>query len=317
MKTLAPSRWLAAATLIAALIAPTVGRSAPARRKVKPQPAAPASVEAKPQTGMSLEEVEGLDVVNMPASVRSRIGVNLTSTALETPGTYRMLLEIELDSLGLVQGARIVRGGTPFDSAAVDAVRWWLFEPARREGGANAVSLRVPFEIVVPADADPVSPDVLTLALQAEAAGDLRGALDAWTGVCARVGTNPMLADDWTPRVHAIRIAAQLKPAPTVPMMTEATALGTRSRMQRDISRAGNMDYRQIFDEVLRVTPWYGEVYRWRASARAASGDRDGAIRDVRCFALAVRDSASQVLAGRALRALAARDTVAALTMLK
>jgi len=70
-------------------------------------------------------------------------------------------------------------------------------------------------------------------------------------------------------------------------------------------------------DQVLGEAPWYAAAYRWRASARAASGQRMGAMRDVLCYRLAAPDSAGRALAGRALAALAAADTLAALTMLK
>jgi hypothetical protein len=63
--------------------------------------------------------------------------------------------------------------------------------------------------------------------------------------------------------------------------------------------------------------PWYADAYRWRASARAASGQRAGALRDVLCYEIATRDSARLAMADRALVALATGDTLAAMTLLK
>ena len=100
-------------------------------------------------------------------------------------------------------------------------------------------------------------------------------------------------------------------------MPAEASALGTHELMLRNIARGENAGYAAALDDVLREAPWYADAYRWRASARAASGQRDGAMRDVLCYRLAVRDSAGRALADRALAALAAADTLAALTMLK
>ena len=90
-----------------------------------------------------------------------------------------------------------------------------------------------------------------------------------------------------------------------------------RDSLLRNLAREANEGYALALDEVLRTSPWYADAYRWRASARAASGQRDGAVRDVLCYRLAARDSTDRALADRALVALAAADTIAALTMLK
>jgi hypothetical protein len=87
--------------------------------------------------------------------------------------------------------------------------------------------------------------------------------------------------------------------------------------MLRDMSRATNADLAKALDEALVQAPWYADAYRWRASARAASGQRAGAMRDVLCYEIATRDSGALALADRALEALAAGDTLAAMTLLK
>ncbi len=321
MRTSSPSlsRWLAAAALLTVLVAPVAGGAAPAKPHAQATArdtlrAASAVPHAAPIAATRNQPAESFDA---PPVVRSRIGVNLTSDALDAPGNATVVIEFEVDSLGMVHAPRVAKGGTPYDSAAVDAARWWVFDAARHAGARVNATIRMPVDITVPANADPMTPDVLALALQAEASGDLQGALDAWSGVCARIGTHPLLADDYTPRVHAIRCYAALKPAPIVPPATAVQARGAHSMMLRDMSRGSNADFARTFDEVLRIAPWYGIAYRWRASARAASGQRDDAMRDVRLYALASPDSASQEMASRALRALAVGDTIAALTMLK
>src|SRR5689334_19357254 len=155
------------------------------------------------------------------------------------------------------------------------------------------------------------------MALKAEAAGDPRDALDAWTGTLARVGVHPTLGNEWVIRERVLRLAASLGAPPVVPAGAESSARGAHNRMLRDISRATNADLAKTLDEVLVEAPWYADAYRWRASARAASGQRAGAIRDVLCFEIASRDSAKLAMADRALAALATGDTLAALTMLK
>jgi len=222
-----------------------------------------------------------------------------------------------VDSLGIVRQARVERGGTPYDSAAVDAVHWWQFEPARAHGRPVAARVSVAVPVRPPVDADPLTPDVFGMALKAEAAGDPLDALDAWTGTLARAGVHPTLGNEWVIRERILRLAAGLGAAPAVPSVAVSSARGAHNLMLRDMSRATNADLAKALDAVLLEAPWYADAYRWRASARAASGQRAGAIRDVLCYEIATRDSAGLAMADRALVALATGDTLAALTMLK
>src|SRR5262249_3200083 len=163
----------------------------------------------------------------------------------------------------------------------------------------------------------PLVPDVLGMALAAEASGDRRDAVDAWTGTLARAGVHPAIGNEWVIREHILRLAAAMTPPPPLPDGASAQAKAARNRLERDMSRATNADLARSLDAVLAEAPWYADAYRWRASARAASGQRAGAVRDVLCYRLAAHDSLGRALADRALAALAAGDTIAALTMLK
>jgi hypothetical protein len=247
----------------------------------------------------------------------ARNGVNVASEHREKAARHNLEVCVLVDSLGIVREARVLRGGTEYDSAAVQAARWWLFEPARLAGRRVAARSQVTVEITLPADVDPLVPDVRALALDAEGRGDLRGAMDAWTGVLARVGAHPTLGDEWSVRERILRLAARITPRPKVPNSVEGRARGASNMMQRNIARGDNADYARMLDEALLVAPWFTDAYRWRAAARAASGQRPGAIRDVLCYEMAVRDSASRSRADQALRALAAGDTLAANSLLK
>jgi len=238
--------------------------------------------------------------------LRSAVGLNYAAEEFKRARDGTIEVCVLVDSTGTVSEARVVRALPPFDSAAVEAARWWVF-----------ARVAVTLEARVPRDAEPLSPDVVALARDAEARGDLRGALDAWTGALARAGTHSSLQNEWAVRERIVRLAARMPKPPEVPPPTEASALGTHELMLRNIARGENEGYAAALDDVLREAPWYADAYRWRASARAASGQRDGAVRDVLCYRLAVRDSSERALADRALAALAAADTIAALTMLK
>lgn len=292
---------LAALAMLAALFAPMARASS----RGTPRAAAPATCDPLPG-----------EAPDTPPVLRSAVGLNYSNDLLASPADAVVRVCVLVDSTGVVREASVLGPRAPFDDAALDAARWSVFEPARRRG--RAVPARVTLEVSArtPRDADPLVPDVLALARQAEAQGDLRGALDAWTGTLARVGVHPALQDEWTLRAHALSVAARFPAPPTVPAPTEARARGTHNLMLRNISRADNADYARALDDVLREAPWYADAYRWRAAARAASGQRDGAVRDVLCYRLAA-DSAGRALAERALVALSRADTLAALTLLR
>jgi hypothetical protein len=281
-------------------------------------PAALARVSYKPKPA-GLEPCEPLagPAPDQAPTPRDRVGLNFPSTVLRSADSAVVQVCALVDSLGLVRQARIERGGTPYDSAAVDAVHWWLFAPARRGGRPVAARVSVAVTVHPPVDADPLSPDVLRMALEAEAQDRANDAFEAWTGTLERVGSNPTLQNEWVVRERIIRLAAELGAPPAIPSGAVSSARGAHNRMLRDISRSTNADLAKTLDEVLVEAPWYADAYRWRASARAASGQRAGAIRDVLCYQIATRDSAGLAVADRALVALAAGDTLAALTLLK
>jgi hypothetical protein len=296
--------------LLAVLLAPLAAPPAGARIRYKPKPA-PAGAEPAP-----CEPLAG-PPPDVPPRPRDRVGLNFSSDMLLSADTAVVQVCALVDSLGLVRQASVERGGTPYDSAAVDAVHWWQFEPARRGGRPVAARASVTLTVHPPLDADPLSPDVLGMALQAEAGGRSHDAFDAWMGALARAGAHPTLGNEWVIRERIIRLAAGSDVTPAIPAEAAASARGAHDRMLRDMSRGTNADLARALDKVLVDAPWYADAYRWRASARAASGQRAGAIRDVLCYEIASRDSAGLVSAERALAALARGDTLTALTLLK
>ena len=281
-------------------------------------PAAGATVTYKPRP-LGLESCEPLPgpKPDSPPRPRDTIGLNFTAEMLAAPDSAKVSVCALVDSLGIVRQARVEIGGTPYDSAAVDAVHWWQFAPARVHG--RAVQARVSVDVFVrpPLDSDPLVPDVQALAIAAEAEGRTRDALDAWTGTLARAGLHPALGNEWVIRERILRLAASMGTSPPLSIDVRGRASGAHNRMLRDISRATNADLARTLDGVLLEAPWYAIAYRWRASARAASGLRAGAIRDVLCYQIAATDSADRAVADRALVALAIGDTLTALTLLR
>lgn len=298
-------------SLLLALLAP----AALARRV--PAPAAPpVASHGGARAATRCDPLPGEAPERLPV-LRSAVGLNYSNDMLHAPNDDSVGVCVLVDSTGTVREAGVSQPAAPFDDAALEAARWWVFEPARAHGHPIAARITVTVAAHVPRDADPIVPDVVALAGEAEARGDMRGALDAWSGALARVGAAPALQNEWAIRAQVVRLAALCPAPPEVPMQAESRARSAHNLMLRNIARADNADYASTLDGVLRQAPWYANAYRWRASARAASGQRDGAMRDVLCYRLAVRDSVNRALADRALAALARADTIAALTMLK
>jgi TonB family protein len=74
--------------------------------------------------------------------------------ASKVEGIVVLVLRVELD--GQVGDARVERGlGRAFDDAALEAVRQWRFEPARRAGRAVTAEYRVTIRFVPGPDAEP------------------------------------------------------------------------------------------------------------------------------------------------------------------
>jgi hypothetical protein len=301
-----PGRLLVALALLTLVLVPP---PAPAS-STKPKPAAsgPAFAPCEPLAGPAPDA---------PRERATRVGLNFSADMLTSSDSANVQVCALVDSLGIVRQARVERGGTPYDSAAVDAVHWWQFEPARAHGRPVAARVSVAVPVHPPVDADPLTPDVLRHGAQGRGGrGSPRrpGCLDRHAG---ESGRHPTLGNEWVIRERILRLAAGLGAAPAVPSGAVSSARGAHNLMLRDVSRATNADLAKALDAVLLEAPWYADAYRWRASARAASGQRAGAIRDVLCYEIATRDSARLAMADRALVALATGDTLAALTMLK
>jgi len=298
-----------AASLVVAPLAGSPGTSLAA-------PAMAPSSRPRPVAAVPCDPLPGSAPQILPRALDS-VGLNFTNDMLEPGDSASIDVCALVDTLGIVREARVARGGTPYDSAAVDAVRWWWFRPAQRDG--HAVPARVAIHVMArpPRDADPLTPDVFAMALAAEAEGNTGDAIDAWTGALARHGAHPAVGNEWIIRERIARLAVSMREPPVIPLSLVGKARGAHNLMLRDISRATNADLADQLDDVLKAVPWYPDAYRWRASARAASGQIAGAVRDVLCYRLVARDSLGRAVADRALTALVKGDTLAALSMLK
>src|SRR5262245_31527153 len=188
--------------MLAALLAPWAHAGGAPRAK---RPTRAAATAPNPAPVAACAPLPG-PPPEMPPRARDVVGLNYASAALETGDSALVEVCALVDSSGLVREAAAAGRHTPYDSAAVDAVRWWWFEPARRAGRAVPARALIAVAARPPRDADPLVPDVLALAAEAESRGDLRGAIDAWTGALARAGRHSAIGNEWAIREHILRL---------------------------------------------------------------------------------------------------------------
>lgn len=206
---------------------------------------------------------------------------------------------------GLVDSATAVSGDERLRPSAEAAARWWVFAPA---GERQWITVTVP--VTAAEDAEALHPDVLAIAREAEAGGDLPTALASWVGALSRLGMSPVALNEWAIREHAMALARRITPPPVPGDLVGGTARGARGQQLRTVGRMGHMDLLGRFDYALLRAPWWDEPYLWRAGSLAGCGRTAEALRSLRAYRLASADSAGVAFAGRLIDRLAAADTV-------
>jgi hypothetical protein len=226
-------------------------------------------------------------------------------------------VRVQVDTLGLVTGAEMADAKAAPHAGALAAVRWWVFEPARSGGRPVAATAVVPVPLAADPEPEPMRPDVLALAREAERRGAWAEALDYRLGVIGRIGDHCGLHDLWSARAEVVRVAQRMTPAPEPPTTAQRPVLGALQAMDRTLARVVSEEQRRTIDGALAIAPWHLDAYRALAMACANSGARDEAMRALRLWREGVRDSTARARATRALAALAAGDTLAAFTILQ
>jgi hypothetical protein len=247
-----------------------------------------------------------------PLVPRSTVPADVPVAALQQGITGDVEVAARVDTRGLVDSVRATRGDALLRASAMDAVRWYVYPPQPRPVWTTAT-----VHIDGRVDADPLPFDVRAMALEAEARGDWRGALDAWTGVANRAGKHPAYQNPWAPRLRIMRLEAKLPPPDGLRGPAVSDATGARVTQQRSMARAEHEDLVEKFESVLRSMPGWAEVYQWEAASLLGCGRRDDAMRALEIFRAGSRDSASLAIADRALAGIVAGDTIGVAEMLK
>lgn len=226
-----------------------------------------------------------------------------------TAGTVE--LRAHVAATGAVDSVVVVSGDRGLRDAAAAAVRWWIYP----RGTPHWTLARVRIDGDV--DVNPLRPDVLAMARDAERDGRPREALDAWLGALARVGDHPALANAWAIREHIVRLVARMRPQPPLPKSAERDATVARVAQQHAVASGEHADLVVRFDGALAAAPWWAEAYQWRAASLLACGRTPDALRSLRLFRLGATDAASRAIADRALELIAHGDTLVASQWLK
>lgn len=204
---------------------------------------------------------------------------------------------------GLVDSARATSGDPALRPSAEASARWWVFAPGERR---EWVPVTVP--VSAGTDAADLHPDVLALAREAERSGDLETALASWVGALNRLGTSPVVVNEWAIREHTFALARRISPPPLPGSAVAARARGARNSQLRTVARAAHLELVAQFDTALLAAPWWPEPYLWRAGSLAGAGQAAEALRSLRAYRLASSDTAGVAFAGRLIPRLAAGD---------
>ncbi len=266
--------------------------------------AAGAAAATKPATA-KLPPTVALTPVLQPAA-------DVPQAALDAQLKGAVQLLVHVTRPGYVDSVRVLSGDARLRIAAADVARWCVYAP---QAAPVWTTLSVTVDGAV--EPEPLNPDVLAIAREAERAKDWSNALAAWTGALQRLGTHPSLANEWALREHALRVSRQMTPVPQAPGDTQGNARGARTQQERVIARGQHEDVVGIFDTVLKTAPWWSDPYLWRASSLAGCGRSAEAVRSLRFYLLGAPDSAGTWLATTALAQLASGDSLGASELIK
>lgn len=253
-----------------------------------------------------------IGATSMPPQPVLAVAPDVPQAALDARFAGRLMLQLHVNRLGLVDSVRVKTGDARLHAAAIDAARWAVYEP-----GQPPFWTTLAMQIDGKVEAEPLNPDVLAMAREAELANDWANALVAWTGALQRLGTHPSLTNEWSLREHALRVASHFKTMPGVPGETAALARGARTAQERAVASAKHADLVASWDKVLAVAPWWTDVYLWRAGSLAACGRSAEARRSLKFYQLGPADSTGRWLAATALQMLAAGDSLGASELIK
>jgi TonB family protein len=242
----------------------------------------------------------------MAPLVLSRVPVDVPEAALEAKLQGTVTLRVRVSAVGLVDSVRVVSGDPRLREDAAACARWWLFAPP-----ARPVWTTVAIDVDGREDVDPLSPDVLAMATDAERRGAPWEALDACVGGLQRIGTHPRLRNPWALRERAIRLSRLMPERLHVPGALMSPCQNARGQQLRSMASLAHESYVATFDQALLASPWWADGYQWCAASLLLCGRGYDAVRTLVLFRDAAKDSAARGLADRALAGLAAGDTLA------
>lgn len=241
-----------------------------------------------------------------------RPAADVPQAAIDAKLSGKVELALRVTRAGYVDSVRVLSGDSRLRTAASDVARWCIYAPLSEPAWTHLT-----VEIDGAVEPEPLNPDVIAMAREAEGTKDWNNALAAWTGALQRLGSHPSLANEWALREHALHVSRQLKPVPPAPGEMQGNARGARTQQERVVARGQHEDIVGIFDNVLRTAPWWIDPYLWRASSLAGCGRRAEAVRSLRFYLLGAPDSAGTWLATTALAQLAAGDSLGASELIK
>ena len=242
----------------------------------------------------------------------SRVPADVPQAALEARLHGVVSVRARVSRLGLVDSVRVVTGDRRLRESALASARWWLFAPV-----AKPVWTTLRIDIDGRPPVDPLTPDVLAMAHEAERRGAWMEAIEAWMGALHRIGKHPSMLNEWAIRDHVIRLTRRLTSQPRVPGALLTRCQEARGGQFRTLARSEHQAFVTIFDDALLSAPWWADGYQWRAASLLNCGRGQDGMRTLMLFRTAAGDRTARSLADRAIAGLATGDTLGTAQLLK
>jgi TonB family protein len=177
--------------------------------------------------------------------VVTRVAPVYPAEALKAGVQGTVMLSVLVGKDGLVKDTRVTTSIPALDAAATDAVRKWVFKPAKNDGKPVAVWASIPIKFTL--RGGPVNPT--------------RAAFDSTWALLRKAGPKPPSQADALMRERIIRLALAL--TPPVEVSAEADRHFHRARVVMDSSStpaASGMALEELA-AALNEAPWWADAY--------------------------------------------------------
>ena len=248
-------RWLLTLLLAAALPAAALASDPEVRRPDAKVPReAPVNEDSLPSFSEHAGEHQSAE--EAPEVVGTRAAPVYPPEAMKAGIQGTVVLSVLVGKDGLVKDTRVTTSIPALDAAATDAVRKWVFKPAKNDGKPVAVWVSIPIKFTL--RGGPVNPT--------------RAAFDSTWALLRKAGPKPPSEADELARERIIRLALAL--TPPVEVSEAARQYFHRARVLMDSSSTPGASALALDNlaAALNEAPWWADAYYESAALLEKAG---------------------------------------------